>query len=140
MKSTTRHLFAQRCLIVLIVLGLTTLIAGQRLRTSAQALSQTLSAQTAPQRKGLQRQTLRGPATVEQLKKDGQYDSLQAARQQARYTVQRAVETHVQAQPPPCGEEAWLVTTKNNCQPGERKFRAVSSLPCQRKFASAICR
>ena len=101
MKSTTRHLFGQRCLIGFIVLGITVLIAGQRHRTTAQAISQTPSAAlSAPQGKEPQRPTLRGSAAIEQLKKDGQYDSLQAAMKQARYTVQRAEVT-------PLGRAAW---------------------------------
>ena len=44
--------------------------------------------------------TLRGAAALEQLKQDGQYDSLQAAMRQARFSVSRAEAT-------PLGRAAW---------------------------------
>ena len=45
-------------------------------------------------------QTLHGAAALEQLKQDGQYDSLQAAVDQARFSVSRAAHT-------PLGRAAW---------------------------------
>lgn len=125
MASTTRHHFGQRCLIVFIVLGLTALIAGQRHRTSAQALSQTpTKAQPAPPGKELHRPTLRGPAAIEQLKKDGQYDSLQAAMRQARYTVQRADVT-------PLGRAAWHAPNPASGYDGYVTEEGVSIAPTQ---------
>ncbi len=44
--------------------------------------------------------TLRGPAAIEQLKQDGQYDALQTALNQARFNVSRAENT-------PLGRAAW---------------------------------
>src|SRR5262245_22838376 len=45
-------------------------------------------------------QTIRGSAALDQLKRDGQFDSLQAAMNQARFGVSRAEET-------PLGRAAW---------------------------------
>ena len=45
--------------------------------------------------------TLHGAAALDQLKRDGQYDSLQAAMDQARFSVSRTEHS-------PLGRAAWL--------------------------------